>query len=742
MILQKELINDSLVLGEDIKSYKATVDESDIKHIMWVLSSSLYSDAIGSMIREIVSNAYDAHIESKNTEDNIIIDFTDNILTIKDFGTGLSPEKINNVYRKFGKSTKRDSNEAIGSFGIGKYSVFSYTDMYYIETVVDNILYKYILNKESGIPEISLLTETVLEEETKNYTSVIIPTKRNDSSTIYNKVQEQTFLFDRLSYLGMLSNIKVESIKGKHCIFCENYSPDGSTGILLAIGKVFYKVPQFDYNIRSDWFNPRIILRFEIGELPVTPNREGIVLNDTTKEIIREKWKLAIEELYVKFLQKDGEKVENLAEYIKALDNYHSAKLSINIKDKVCLGVERTVFNRLGFKISEPIYNYNINKNYRDLISKILKQRVSFYSWSYTNPHSKHATSINFEDLPRSKPILFHEPLRKRDFDKVKELTTTINHNRYNFAYLNNLDIPYSKKHFINTIQNYFYENKNSYRAFKEFLEDFDDYILSNVIPIESLPEPKKEVKIKREAERKVTDEKFLVKLARRSDKGDKYTVFESNYFTSKEMTGKNNGTFIYGTEDQKDKLGKIYELINTVTRCFSVYDKRSKKLLKYKVFLTNEKNFEKFKHLKNVVNVGEVFINVPRAVRNIVAATKFRELKNNKYPAVFSNLEHIRDICVKDFEKLEEINVLINTFASTIPKEFYEIDLDPKHKAMLKDLEELGNVYQNFEHLKKATNYSNIVTKESIPFFINFLKGIGKRVDYTHYNLSKNENI
>lgn len=53
MILQKELINDSLVLGEDIKSYKATVDESDIKHIMWVLSSSLYSDAIGSMIREI-----------------------------------------------------------------------------------------------------------------------------------------------------------------------------------------------------------------------------------------------------------------------------------------------------------------------------------------------------------------------------------------------------------------------------------------------------------------------------------------------------------------------------------------------------------------------------------------------------------------------------------------------------------------------------------------------------------------
>jgi len=479
MILQKDLINDSLVLGEDIKSYKATVDESDIKHIMWVLSSSLYSDAIGSMIREIVSNAYDAHIESKNTEDNIIIDLTDNILTIKDFGTGLSPEKINNVYRKFGKSTKRDNNEAIGSFGIGKYSVFAYTDMYYIETVVDNVLYKYILNKESGIPEISLLTETILEEDTKNYTSVIIPTKRNDFQAIYNKVQEQTFLFDRLSYLGALSNIKVESIKGKHCIFCENFSPDGSSGILLAIGKVFYKVPQFDPFIKSLFFNPYIVLRFEIGDLPVTPNREGIVLNDITKELIREKWKLAIEELYVKFLQKDGEKVENLAEYIKVLDNYHNNELSINIKEKVCLGVEKIVFNRLGFKLSEPIYKYYINKNYKNLISKTLKQRVSFYSWSANNPHSKHATSIDFENLSRSKPILFQEPLKKRDFDKVKELTTSINHNRYNFAYLNTLNISCSKRHFINTIQNYFYENNKSLRGFK-FIPPPDPFAEAN----------------------------------------------------------------------------------------------------------------------------------------------------------------------------------------------------------------------------------------------------------------------
>ena len=48
--------------------------------------------------------------------------------SVRDFGGGLSQEDVFGLYSKYGKSTKRNSNNYIGAFGIGKFAPLSYGD--------------------------------------------------------------------------------------------------------------------------------------------------------------------------------------------------------------------------------------------------------------------------------------------------------------------------------------------------------------------------------------------------------------------------------------------------------------------------------------------------------------------------------------------------------------------------------------------------------------------------------------
>ena len=103
------------VLGE-VQKYKVSIDEKNLQHIITILSSNLYSHPMQSFLREIVSNAVDSHVEA-GVDEPIIITITDNDLSIRDFGTGISPERFHDVFINIGSSTKRDSNGFIGYFG-------------------------------------------------------------------------------------------------------------------------------------------------------------------------------------------------------------------------------------------------------------------------------------------------------------------------------------------------------------------------------------------------------------------------------------------------------------------------------------------------------------------------------------------------------------------------------------------------------------------------------------------------
>jgi len=118
-------IESDVAITGDYKSNDVGIDAKNMNFITTILTSNLYSHPIQSFFREIVSNAWDSHVEAGNADTPIIIRMrkdnslgTDDIsITIRDFGVGLSPERFDTIYRNIGSSTKRESNEYIGMLG-------------------------------------------------------------------------------------------------------------------------------------------------------------------------------------------------------------------------------------------------------------------------------------------------------------------------------------------------------------------------------------------------------------------------------------------------------------------------------------------------------------------------------------------------------------------------------------------------------------------------------------------------
>lgn len=117
MIINAE--NSSVEVVGDIQEFKTGIDPKNLEFITTLLSSNLYSAPENSFIREIVSNAWDSHVEAGNTNTPVLVKIsdTDNSITIRDFGVGLSPERFRNIFCNIGSSTKRESNDYIGGFG-------------------------------------------------------------------------------------------------------------------------------------------------------------------------------------------------------------------------------------------------------------------------------------------------------------------------------------------------------------------------------------------------------------------------------------------------------------------------------------------------------------------------------------------------------------------------------------------------------------------------------------------------
>ena len=122
-----------LVRSHNFDEAEFGIDQEDIGFVIDLLRNQIYSNKILAVIREYTTNAVDSHNDVGKEDIPILVNLPTRFnphFTVRDYGNGLSHDDVCNIYVRYCKSTKRQSNAFTGQLGIGCKSGFAYGDSF------------------------------------------------------------------------------------------------------------------------------------------------------------------------------------------------------------------------------------------------------------------------------------------------------------------------------------------------------------------------------------------------------------------------------------------------------------------------------------------------------------------------------------------------------------------------------------------------------------------------------------
>jgi hypothetical protein len=321
MILEKQTEANILQDGETQDSIGMSLDLDSAQVLMQMLSKNLYSDSIGSTIRECASNALDSHRRAGQTKP-IVVSFksgdSNNLeFAVEDFGIGLDADDVKNIISKYGKSTKRNSNTELGMMGLGFKAPLAYSSSFYFVCRKDGMERKYMMYEGEETNAIDLLYEKATTEA--NGVKVIVPVNYYDRHDFRTKIREQLAYFESVYFdCGDLVDNNFSIFRNELFQFSELAK---ESSLHLCLDNVYYPIDFQKLGIDHPIQFP-VALRFSLTDgLFPTPNRESIRYTKEGKDIILKK----ISDLADFFVNKYNESVKDTDDISVLMDFYSNA---------------------------------------------------------------------------------------------------------------------------------------------------------------------------------------------------------------------------------------------------------------------------------------------------------------------------------------------------------------------------------------------------------------------------------
>ncbi len=268
----------TLIIGGAAEVIPMTINQS--AKGFRALMSGLYSDPIQSIIREISTNAYDAHVEAGITARPFLVHLptqADRRFRVRDYGRGIKHDAMRRIYTSVLSSTKDGDNTQVGAWGLGSKSPLAYVDSFIVTTYSGTETRSYLVaTGTDGSPQLICYDPEPSTEESG--VEVIIDVSPNDVTTFHKKA---AFVYRGFPVTpeGITLPAKAEEsiASGRNRIEKINNYSEKRLNILQ--GCVLYPV---DLNkVCAVTSLPRwmgeLTVEVPIGSVDITPSRESII---------------------------------------------------------------------------------------------------------------------------------------------------------------------------------------------------------------------------------------------------------------------------------------------------------------------------------------------------------------------------------------------------------------------------------------------------------------------------------
>jgi hypothetical protein len=246
---------------------------------------------------------------------------------------------------------------------IGRFSALACSNSVYITSYYEGIAYYYVMVKSGN----TITTNLLMEKPTTEKNGVEVSIKNVYSFKRYEDALKCITFFPNIYIDGRgYSQTKINDIKIKKF---NNFAAASATmEHKILLGNVLYPIDKSKFTgVLNDFLwsinNTGIVLKFNVGDLSITPNREEVIYNGETIEKIADKIKAAKQELEGLITSVMTLDYDDIFEYCNTMSNN---QFYDPIENKIEEGYS-------GYKI-----DFNIISNYPKYKGKDLKEYVSF----------------------------------------------------------------------------------------------------------------------------------------------------------------------------------------------------------------------------------------------------------------------------------------------------------------------------------------------------------------------------